>query len=85
MSNINIKQLISPFLFMPSELLHSHKKQVPRPLCKCDSDDDQEMAPECAFICNGFRALHDTRRTTKKRNHDKAHLKKTKRTKRNKK
>lgn len=82
MSDISIKHLISPFLFVPSEPSQKQNKQAPRPLCKCDSDDDDcGMAPECAFICNGVRALQDTRRTTKKRNHDKVHLKKTKRNK----
>ena len=59
MSDINIKRLISPFSLVASNPLQ--KKQATRPLCRCDSDDDQEMAPECAFVCNRFKD------TTKKR------------------
>ena len=29
--------------------LHHHKQA--RPLCNCDDDSD-DMAPECAFVCN---------------------------------
>jgi len=75
MSDINIKHLISPFLFVPSAL-PPKQKQAPRPSpwCRCDSDD-QEMAPECAFICNNVVGpSHKERKTTKKR---RAHVKKT--------
>lgn len=68
MSDIAIKHLISPFLFVPSQ---TQKKQAPR---KCNHDDaDCEIAPECAFVCNHVR------NATKKR-HSKGHnAKKTRR------
>lgn len=47
-----IKHLNSPFALVPSEK-SAPKKQMTRPLCRCDDeDDDFGMAPECAFICN---------------------------------
>ena len=70
MHDIAIKHLISPFLFMPSS--QTQKKQAPR---KCD--DDCEMAPECAFICN-----HAFGRNATKKRHSKGHnVKKTRRNK----
>ena len=82
MSDINIKRLISPFSLGGSKPLQ--KKQATRSLCRCDSDDDQEMAPECAFVCNTFSSSLDGRKTTKKRrSNSHARAKKTKRNKKN--
>jgi hypothetical protein len=81
----DIKQLVSPFKFMPYESSHGKMqiKQMPRqaPLCNCDSDEDNDfgMAPECAFVCNWFARAH-SHKTSKKRNPEKdCRLKKTKR------
>jgi hypothetical protein len=85
----DIKHLVSPFKFMPSESIHGKRqiKQMPRqaPLCNCDSDEDNDfgMAPECAFVCNWFARAH-SHKTSKKRNPEKDHrLKKTKRRNKN--
>lgn len=56
----DIKHLISPFVLVPSSV-PSHAKATPRPAppCNCDSDEENNfgMAPECAFVCNGFAAF----------------------------
>jgi hypothetical protein len=73
----DLKRLISPFSLMPSAG-KLKIKQIPRPAppCNCDSDDEN-MAPECAFVCNWFAPA---RKTSRKRNPKKDHhLKKTKR------
>ena len=47
-----------------------------RPMCSCDDDDD--MAPECAFLCTlglGVRSSHKT--SKKRRLNAHAHAKKT--------
>jgi hypothetical protein len=63
----DIKHLVSPFKLIP----HVHGvgkpqiKQMPRqpPTCNCDSDE--EMAPECAFVCT--HVVASLRNATKKR------------------
>ena len=54
----DIKHLVSPFVLVPSSVPSHAKKATPRPAppCNCDSDDEHDfgMAPECAFVCNGF-------------------------------
>lgn len=60
----DFKHLISPFathLHSQSHPLHSTMKVTPRPATPCNCDSDDEMAPECAFVCNRFKD------TTKKR------------------
>ena len=56
-SMTDIKHLVSPFVLVPSDASIA-KKASPRqaPPCNCDSDDENDfgMAPECAFVCNGF-------------------------------
>ena len=75
----DLKHLISPFGLMPPTYgVDKPKiKQIPRPAppCNCDSDDEN-MAPECAFVCNWFAPA---RKTSRKRNPKKDHQKKTKR------
>ena len=45
-----------------------------RPMCNCDDDDD-DMAPECAFLCNnGIVVNGSSHKTSKKR---RPHVKKT--------
>jgi hypothetical protein len=57
----DIKHLISPFVLVPSSDASIAKKASPRqtPPCNCDSDEENDfgMAPECAFVCNGFAAF----------------------------
>jgi hypothetical protein len=57
----DIKHLISPFVLVPSSDASIAKKASPRqaPPCNCDSDEENNfgMAPECAFVCNGFAAF----------------------------
>ena len=57
----DIKHLISPFVLVPSSDARIAKKASPRqaPPCNCDSDEENNfgMAPECAFVCNGFAAF----------------------------
>lgn len=76
------KELVSPFHPVFQLLQSTNNSKQSRPLCNCDDDDDDcGMAPECAFVCNWLS--HDARahahKTSKKRKHDKDHLKKTKR------
>jgi hypothetical protein len=57
----DIKHLVSPFVLVPSSVPSHAKKATPRPAppCNCDSDEENDfgMAPECAFVCNGFAAF----------------------------
>jgi hypothetical protein len=68
------RALISPF--QPIFQCNSQQKQTrqSRPMCSCDDDDD-DMAPECAFLSNlGVGSNAPTRKTSKKR---RTHIKKT--------
>ena len=49
-----------------------------RPLCNCDDDSD-DMAPECAFVCNQSITSIKSHNTSKRRSHVKqSHTKKMK-------
>ena len=69
MNNINIKHLISPFaLWLPPVPSMTPKAAMSRPMCNCDSDEENDfgMAPECAFACNSFKGV--TRNGSAKKN-----------------
>ena len=78
----DIKELlISPFSLVPSSPSSPSKKkahQRPFQPCKCDSDNE-DMAPECAFICSLDHHHSSRNRNTKKRKHASPRMKKTKR------
>jgi hypothetical protein len=76
-----LKHLISPFVtHSHAHTLHLPNKVMPRPMTPCNCDSDDEMAPECAFICALSARSHTT---SKKRNTGKGH--RAKKTRRNKK
>jgi hypothetical protein len=77
----SIKHLISPFaLWLPHTPPPIAYKALSRPMCNCDSDDENDfgMAPECAFVCDPFNKFTKApiKRTTKKR-HPHSRAKKT--------
>ena len=72
----DIKHLISPFVLVPSSDARIAKKASPRqaPPCNCDSDEENDfgMAPECAFVCNGFAASSLGKNKNKNKNKSKS-------------
>jgi hypothetical protein len=72
----DIKHLISPFVLVPSSDASIAKKASPRqaPPCNCDSDEENNfgMAPECAFVCNGFAASSLGKNKNKNKNKSKS-------------
>ena len=82
MNNINFKHLISPFaLWLPPVPSMTPKAAMSRPMCNCDSDEENDfgMAPECAFICDPFKGV--TRNGSAKKNTSKKRRSTTKRNK----